>query len=75
MSKQSNATTTNSWVLFTWVSFIIIIIAMTLAVIYMPMDRWVKGYLALSSLFLIQSSISLSKTLRDQAETQSDLTE
>lgn len=75
MSKQLNTTTTNSWILFTWVSFIVAIIAMGFAVIYMPIDNWLRAYLGLSSLFLIQSSISLSKTLRDQAEYQSEQTE
>lgn len=74
MSKQSN-TTTSSWILFTWVSFIVAIIAMAFAVIYMPMDNWLRAYLGLCSLFLVQSSISLSKTLRDQAEDQSEPTE
>ncbi|CAI3939078.1 Uncharacterized conserved protein [Commensalibacter communis] len=74
LSKQSN-TTTSSWVLFTWVSFIISIVAMAFAVIYMPMDNWLRAYLGLASLFLVQSSISLSKTLRDQAEYQSEPTE
>ncbi|MDI2091228.1 YiaA/YiaB family inner membrane protein [Commensalibacter oyaizuii] len=69
MANSSN-TTTSSWVLFTWVCFIVAILSMAFAVIYMPMDNWLRAYLGLSGLFLIQSSISLSKTLRDQAEHQ-----
>lgn len=72
MIKQSNTTTTNSWIIFTWVNFTISIIAIAFAVFYMPINDWLRACLGLSSLFLIQSSISLSKTLRDQAEYQSE---
>lgn len=75
MSKQSNTTTTNSWILFTWINFIVSIITIIFAVIYMPIDNWLRAYLGRSSLFLIQSSISLSKTLRDQAEYHSEQTQ
>lgn len=34
----------------------------------MPADLWVKGYLAMGSLFLTGSTFTLSKTMRDNAE-------
>ena len=58
------ATNSSSWIMFTWICF---------AIIYMPMESWLRAYLGLSALFIVQSSISLSKTLRDQAEDQVDV--
>lgn len=34
----------------------------------MPADLWVKGYLAMGTLFLTGSTFTLSKTMRDNAE-------
>lgn len=58
--------------MFTWICFFVAIGATGAAVLYMPMEAWLRGYLALASPFLVQSSISLSKTLRDQVEDASD---
>lgn len=35
---------------------------------HLPTDLWVKGYLAMGSLFLTGSSFTLSKTMRDNQE-------
>ncbi|MCX2564440.1 MULTISPECIES: YiaA/YiaB family inner membrane protein [Acetobacter] len=67
------ATNSSSWIMFTWICFAISIVSMAAAVIYMPMESWLRAYLGLSALFIVQSSISLSKTLRDQAEDQVDI--
>ncbi|GAN58536.1 uncharacterized protein conserved in bacteria [Acetobacter aceti NRIC 0242] len=56
--------------MFTWISFVVALLSMAVAVIYMPMESWLRAYLGLSGLFLVQSSISLSRTLRDQAESE-----
>ncbi|MBO1359181.1 hypothetical protein J2D73_05140 [Acetobacter sacchari] len=66
-----NPTNSSSWILFTWICFFVSILSLGAAVIYMPMESWLRAYLGLSGLFIVQSSISLSKTLRDQAEENS----
>ncbi|BCI68359.1 YiaA/YiaB family inner membrane protein, partial [Acetobacter aceti] len=66
----SSITVSSSWVMFTWISFVVALLSMAIAVIYMPMESWLRAYLGLSGLFLVQSSISLSRTLRDQAESE-----
>lgn len=70
-SRSTNSiTVSSSWVMFTWISFVVALLSMAVAVIYMPMESWLRAYLGLSGLFLVQSSISLSRTLRDQAESE-----
>lgn len=68
LMAHHNATTSQSWNFFVWICFAIAILSMAVAVLYMPINGWLRAYLGLSALFLVQASISLSKTLRDQAE-------
>jgi hypothetical protein len=37
-------------------------------ILYVPLDLWAKGYLAMGVLMLTQSCITLTKTLRDNHE-------
>jgi hypothetical protein len=59
-----------AWVFQTWISFIISVSAITIGVIYLPVNGWVKGYLGIGFAFSIASTISLSKTLRDIDESK-----
>lgn len=57
-----------SWLFFTKASFVISLLATALGITFMPTDLTTKGYLALCGLFLVNSTITLSKTMRDQHE-------
>lgn len=57
-----------AWLFFTKVSFVFSLFAIGLGIVFMPTDLTVKGYLAICCLFLVNSTITLSKTLRDQHE-------
>ncbi len=59
---------TNAWIAQTWISFIVSIAATTVGIIYMPANIWLRGYLGMGLMFSVGSTISLSKTLRDQEE-------
>ena len=43
---------------------------MVFAVIYLPVDPWIRAFLALGTLFLTTSSFTLAKCVRDAQETQ-----
>ena len=58
------------WVFFVKVSFMISIVAMLAGIIIGPMDLTVKGFLAMGTLYLIASTFTLSKTIRDEFEGQ-----
>lgn len=64
---QSNSP---AWLFFVKASFVIAIVAMTAGILFMPGDLMVQGYFALCSLFLVSSTITLSKTMRDDYESQ-----
>ena len=57
-----------SWVNFTKISFLISLSAMIGGITMLPLDFWIKGYFAMGLFFLISSTISVSKTLRDKHE-------
>jgi len=57
-----------SWMFFVKACFAISLIAMGCGIVIIPVEIWVKGYLAMGTLLVIASSIMLSKTLRDEHE-------
>ena len=63
--SQSNST---GWLLFVKLSFVISLAAMLAAILFMPGELMLKGYMGLNSLFIVSSTIMVSKTLRDEHE-------
>lgn len=59
-----------AWVFQTKVSFVVSLTGLILGIAYLPVEPWVRAYLALGSLYAITSAISLSKTLRDEHESR-----
>ncbi|MBX2862891.1 MAG: hypothetical protein KTR27_04995 [Leptolyngbyaceae cyanobacterium MAG.088] len=69
-AKKFNAPTshTTAWVVQTWLSFVISVSATAIGIGYLPADVWLKGYLGMGLMFSVGSTVSLSKTIRDQEE-------
>lgn len=42
---------------------------MVVAIIFVPVDPWIRAFLALGTLFLVTSSFTLAKCIRDAQET------
>jgi hypothetical protein len=57
-----------SWIIFTYVSFVAALGMVLTGIILMPIDLAMKGYLAMGVAMLIQSCITLTKTIRDNDE-------
>jgi hypothetical protein len=57
-----------AWVVFTYVSFAAALAMVVVGIILMPIDFAMKGYLAMGVAMLIQSCITLTKTIRDNDE-------
>ena len=71
MSAQASTTQHSSaWVSFTYASFISAAVMVAAGVFFMPIDIWLKGYLAMGIVMLIQSCVTLTKTARDRHETR-----
>ena len=57
-----------SWIVFTYVSFAAALAMVVGGIVLMPLDLPMKGYLAMGVVMLIQSCITLTKTIRDNDE-------
>jgi len=57
-----------SWITFTYVSFVAALAMVVSGIVLMPLDLAMKGYLAMGVVMLIQSCITLTKTVRDNDE-------
>ena len=57
-----------TWITFTYASFIVSLAMVAVAIIFLPADMAIKGYLAMGVAMLVQSCITLTKTIRDVHE-------
>ena len=57
-----------AWVTFTYVSFSASAFMVAIGVFFLPLDLWIKGYLAMGIVMLVQSCVTLTKTVRDMHE-------
>ena len=59
---------TNEWMMIAWIGFIASVALIAWHLSRMTLDGWARGYLLVSWLFLVSSAFTLSKTVRDQHE-------
>lgn len=57
-----------AWVAQVWITWLLAMFAMLGGILFLPASMWVKGYLAMGTLFTVGSTITLSKTVRDNHE-------
>ncbi len=50
------------------ISFGVSVVAVGTGIAYLPVDPWVRAFLAIGTLFLISSTFTLAKCVRDQQE-------
>ncbi|WP_318511481.1 YiaA/YiaB family inner membrane protein [Photobacterium leiognathi] len=58
----------NYWLTYAKATFAIAAIAMIISIVKLPGDLIIKGYYSICSLFLVSATITLSKAVRDEAE-------
>ena len=70
MTTQAVNTAPHSpaWITFTYGSFIAAVAMVGIGILFAPIELWVKAYFAMGAALLIQSSITVTKTLRDMHE-------
>lgn len=66
--KNPMSTNTTAFYAQAAISFAVAICAVVLGICYLPVDPWVRAFLALGSLFLVTSSFTLAKCVRDAQE-------
>ena len=70
MNPSTSSKNTNAFFLQAGASFAIALLAMCFAILYLPVDPWVRAFLGLGTLFLTTSSFTLAKCVRDAQEQQ-----
>ena len=68
--SQPQSKNTNAFYLQAGVSFAVALLTMVVAVLYLPVDPWIRAFLGLGTLFLTTSSFTLAKCVRDAQENQ-----
>ena len=57
-----------AWITFTYASFFASVAMVGVGILFAPIDIWIKAYFAMGAALLIQSAITMTKTLRDVHE-------
>ncbi|HXH04143.1 MAG TPA: YiaA/YiaB family inner membrane protein [Candidatus Competibacteraceae bacterium] len=70
METQTFQLNSPAWLVFVKTSFCAAVLAMAVGIVFMPVELWVKGYLAMGTLFVVGSTFTLAKTLRDEFESR-----
>jgi len=65
-TAQSNHS--GSWIAFTYVSFFASVAMVAAGILFAPIDMWIKAYFGMGAALLVQSCITMTKTLRDVHE-------
>ncbi len=68
MNHQPHQQHSGAWAGFTYVSFAASVAMVALGILFLPVDLAVRGYMAIGMLMLVQSSITVTKTVRDRHE-------
>ena len=65
---QNGSTHSAAWITFTYASFFAAVAMVALGILFAPIDIWIKAYFAMGAALLVQSCITMTKTLRDVHE-------
>jgi hypothetical protein len=68
MSTPRISKTTSAFYAQAALSFGIALLAVVLGICYLPVDPWQRAFLAMGALFLVSSSFTLAKVVRDNQE-------
>jgi hypothetical protein len=68
-TTPSTSKTTTAFYAQAALSFAVAITAVSFGIYYLPVDGWIRAFLIVASLFLVTSSFTLAKVIRDAQET------
>ena len=70
MTHDPSQQHSSGWVSFTYASFAGSVAMVALGIVFMPIDIWLRGYFAMGTVMLIQSCVTMTKTVRDVHESR-----
>ncbi len=59
-----------AWMACVWISFGSSLAATSIGIYHLPVEVWIKGYMAMGVLFSVGSCFTLAKTVRDNHESR-----
>jgi hypothetical protein len=68
MDKTPATKTTTAFFVQAGLAFGVALLAVVLGIAYLPVDPWMRAFLAVGTLFLVSSSFTLAKVVRDAQE-------
>lgn len=68
MDTPTTARTTAAYFLQAAIAFGVSLLGMLGGILFLPLDAWQRLFLAMTALFLVTSSFTLAKVIRDQQE-------
>jgi hypothetical protein len=74
MDKTPTPRTTTAFFVQSALAFGIALLAVVLGICYLPVDTWMRSFLAVGTLFLVSSSFTLAKVVRDAQEQSTIIT-
>ncbi|WP_232665691.1 YiaA/YiaB family inner membrane protein [Pseudonocardia sp. TRM90224] len=72
-TKAPQPTSTFAFELQTMISFGVAMLAVAIALWNIPADPWIRGFMAVAVLYLVTSTFTLAKIVRDRQESSSVL--
>ncbi len=69
MTKNPPQKSTQAFAAQAAIAFAVSFTAVSVGIVYLPLDVWQRSFLLMSTLFLVSSSFTLAKVVRDQVET------
>lgn len=70
MTTQTPSKNTNAFFLQSAISFAVALLTMVFAVLYLPVEPWIRAFLGLGTMYLTTSAFTLAKCIRDAHESQ-----
>lgn len=68
VEMKENRQDTSAWIFQVWVSFAFLFSASVAGIIYLPVDAWLRAFIAMSLLATVMATFTLAKTVRDNHE-------
>ncbi|WP_169980126.1 YiaA/YiaB family inner membrane protein [Microbispora sp. H10836] len=71
MTKPVKPSTTTAFYVQAVISFAISLAALAAGIVYLPVTAWVRSFLALGLMYVVTSTFTLAKCVRDRQEESS----
>jgi hypothetical protein len=70
--KSIRSHDTPAWYFYAWTAFALATSITFTGIYYLDVNLWIKGFLTMGTFFIMGSTFTLSKTIRDRHEFQRD---